>query len=223
MQSQMTSELKSNFKKQTYKIQMEMLMADLQFSNSADDFVSYEEVQKAALTLGMSVPTRDQIDTHMKIFFKMLPTKKQQREGFNYCNFNFDENCMQKILQKSAHVSNDLNNATTNEPPSGNKRLRGEKSDFCLPPSVLNSVKKFHDTQRGQQPSALTTKLKQDEQDKTNMTMLKKEIQILSTQCELDQNSNDKLVDLATLQKNYISILEHRVTNLNDILERNLL
>ena len=60
---------------------------DLVFTSSAEDFVTYNEVQKAALTLGISVPTREEIDRHMKTYFKCLPTKRQQREGFEYLSF----------------------------------------------------------------------------------------------------------------------------------------
>ena len=184
---------------------IERLTQDLEFTDSAEDFVSYEEIQNAAVKLGMNVPTRNEINTHMRTLFKILPSKRKQKEGF------------EKIQIGEGRVP-----AAACVPASSGVK-KGKKQKL----SLESRMKSFHDASRGT-PSALTSRIQQENEDKLAMKTIKKEIQILTVQVmQLDKNQTSefekKVNELFTKQESYIEILERRNENLANLLARNLL
>ena len=148
---------------------------DLVFTSSAEDFVTYDEVQKAALTLGISVPTRDEIDCHMKTYFKCLPTKRQQREGFEYLSF------IQNGVVENALHGKEISNSNSTEKQTEEPVAKRRCTSASMPQSLLSTIKKWHDVNR-QTSHGLTAKLEQVAKDKIESRHLKKEIFKLTTQ-----------------------------------------
>lgn len=184
---------------------IERLKDDLEFTDSAEDFVSYEEIQNAAVKLGMNVPTRNEIKTHMRTLFKILPSKKKQKEGF------------EKIQIGDRRVP------TTECVPASTGERGGKKQKL----SLESRMKGFHESSRGT-PSALISRIQQENEDKLAMKTIKKEIQILAVRVlQFDINPTSeyekKVNELFKKQDCYIEILERRNENLANLLARNLL
>lgn len=232
---------------QSLQSQMELLTSEMHFTNCPDDFVTYEELQRGALKLGMSVPTRDQIDEHMKWCHKMFPTYKNRREGFQNYQFDFErlKNHIENSEIKETFIEDyEPPNASTvnvenvekpniekeNGQSDRSKRPREDRRPkIALPPSLSTCIRKFHSDNQGKQPDGLTAKLRQDEKDRSESRRLKKEIIVSTALFEKDANSENSenrpsaAFQLAQLQKEYIDLLERRVQSLDDILQRNLL
>lgn len=221
----MEEETVEKFSKETFKTQLDFLMCELTFTNCSDDFVTYEELQRAALKLGMSVPTREQIDAHMKFCHKIMPTKKQRQEGFENLSLDFEtvKKNLDLFVETKTEAAKARQDETNAERPSKRPREETVKA-FTIPPSLKTSIRKWHDVNKGQ-PDSLTTKLRQEEQDKFNSKRLKKEI--INYTAQMDKPQADEtpsvLPQLVQLQNDYIEILERRIKNLDDVLQRNLL
>lgn len=140
------------------------ILKSLVFSDSADDFVSYEEVQNAAASLNMSIPTRSQIDAHMKTFFKILPSKQKQRDGF--CNLVLSTN------QERCDMDVEMQNVEECAGNSKKKRRQTKAAqDTKAPSSLLSRIQTFHEQQR-QHAHALTSQIKQKKEDETALFVL---------------------------------------------------
>ena len=185
----------------TIYVDIERLTQDLEFTDSAEDFVSYEEIQTPPWNWHKR-PHAQQ--THMRTLFKILPARKQ-KEGF------------EKIQIGEGRVP-----AAACVPASSSVK-KGKKQKL----SLESRMKSFHDASRGT-PSALTSRIQQENEDKLAMKTIKKEIQILTVQVmQLDKNQTSefekKVNELFTKQESYIEILERRNENLANLLARNLL
>ena len=212
------------------KEDMRLVFKDLEFTNSADDFVTYDEVQRAALNLNMTMPTKEQIDYHMKFFFKMLPTRQQRREGFAgiimdgpgvQAAFEKREELVEEALikQHRENLPAKTEKTIVDEPPCKKPK---QTVGLHIPPVLAANVKKWSIVNKGQ-PDGLTERLKQDVKDKAEMDNLKKEILIQTARTEVSEFDLEQTKNLNLLQSNYIDILERRCLNLDNILQRNLM
>lgn len=206
------------------------LFEDLVFTDSADDFVSYEEVQNAANKLGIAMPTRDEIDYHMKTLFKLLPAKHKQKEGFDNISFK------STLEQAKSDLSNGPNKRDREESTRESKRSKPTNPALNpirlldVPTALQCKIQAFHDVSRGQ-PSGLDARLRQDEEDAEKLATTKKEIDKMAARLEIlkesanspSQDQSQCLQDLVQLQTVAIDILDRKAANLAAILARNLI
>lgn len=225
--------MNSKYQGMTIKAQIEELTQDLQFSNCAEDFVTYEEMQRAAIGLGMTCPTRQQIDAHMKIFFKMLPEKRNQREGFS--NVVLDVTALREARDRMKYGKLSEDNEfcvkeqeELSDTNAKNKNLKRKAAPTNLSLALTTKMSKFKACNVGQ-PDGLSAKLIKDAADKEQSKILQKKIIKLSTLLDVPDNFDNQFVEednalsLVVIQAQFIDILQRRVQTLDDILQRNLL